>query len=211
MKHDRIAIMLAEYHEGTISSADRALVEGHLAGCPDCRRLSESVAHGFAMLHRENTFTVPEQYFVNLLPNIRRRMEEPRVGWLFPAFPLSVQRFLAPVSAVAIVVCMVGLYALLSAPPADTSVALRELVAQVPREELSGMAESPIVLTEPASHLRDWEFSSDPTLASGQIGKQLFAEEIESGSSIAVDAVLENLTEDEVASVLQRFTETTIL
>lgn len=41
MKCDRIESLLAGYREGALSARDRALVEAHLADCPECGRLLE--------------------------------------------------------------------------------------------------------------------------------------------------------------------------
>jgi anti-sigma factor RsiW len=72
MKCDRIENLLVGYREGSLGARDRALVEAHLAECPDCRRLldllkeTERAFEGFPVLEvgpalRRKLYALPDR------------------------------------------------------------------------------------------------------------------------------------------------------
>ena len=142
MDCDRIQYLLVGLREGTISQEERELVERHVATCVRCTNDFNLIDEAFESLRNVEDEDVPTHYFTNLLPRIHQRLEQRPEHASGFAMPLWVQRFLAPISAGAVLASMIGMYILFN-PMADTMQShLREMVSEIPKEEIDEVAES---------------------------------------------------------------------
>lgn len=210
MDCDKIHPLLTEMQEGTISPEEKKLVESHLAACVHCTQDFKLIGEVFNVLLDVRSEEPPSHYFSNLLPRIRHRIEgRERMRFFLPAW---VQRYLAPASTFAILGSLVGLYVLLN-PMTDTAqFPLRQIVSELPKDEIEGVAESmsySAALTramEPSQRLL--ETMSNPSLLSLGIERTLVDDEVNHGHrlsiSLAADNSFEDISDEEVDSVIQK-------
>jgi hypothetical protein len=77
-RHDSVWLLLPWYANGTLETAERLLVEDHLAGCPSCR---EEVAHcnGLAAALRDRPEIAPSPHPLQLA-RLMERLDAPEAG-----------------------------------------------------------------------------------------------------------------------------------
>ena len=218
MECDKIQYLLVGFREGTLPQEEREVVERHVSTCVRCTNDLNLIDEAFESLRNVEDEEVPTHYFTNLLPRIHERLEQqPEHGSGF-ALPLWVQRFLAPVSAGAVVACMIGMYILFN-PMADTTqFHLREIVSESPKRGYRGVAESvssPTVLArtlEPSQRLM--ETLSNPALVSRQIERELVDDQLDHGHSLSIflaaEHPFEDISDEDVDSVIKKLNDTSL-
>ncbi|HTR81553.1 MAG TPA: zf-HC2 domain-containing protein [Bacteroidota bacterium] len=216
MECDKFRSLLVDRQEGVISPADAELLERHLATCAQCTEDIASIGIAFDALRNVEDDAVPTHYFTNLLPNIRRRAEERRGPWPEIILPAWVQKFLAPVSAVAVVASMVSVY-ILCTPPAgfpslQPNLRLEQLVEQVPRDDIDqiteSIASSSVLARTMEPSQRMVETLSNPSLLSLHIEKELVDDELAHGHSLSIflaaDNSFEDIADEDVGPVIEQ-------
>ena len=218
MDCDRIQYLLVGLREGALSQEEREAAERHVTTCERCTNDLRLIDEAFESLRNVDDEDVPTHYFTNLLPRIHERLEQqPALSSGF-ALPLWVQRFLAPVSAVAVLVCMIGMYVLFS-PVSDTAqFHLRDIVSELPEEEIDGVAESvsysnPLSrTTEPSQRLM--ETFSNPAQVSGYIERELVDDQLDHEHSLSIflaaDHPFEDISDDDVDSIIEKLNDTSL-
>ena len=100
---------LIEYAEGTISGGRKEEVDALLANSYELRNELELLRSVFQELQNEDEGSVPEHYFTNFLPKIRKKLDAGAEYsyWSIPGF---LQSFLQPALVVIIMVSLYGLY-----------------------------------------------------------------------------------------------------
>jgi hypothetical protein len=113
---------------------------------------------------------------------------------------------------------MIGMYILFN-PMADTTqFHLREIVAELPKEDIDGMAESvsyTAVLAramEPSQRLM--ETLSNPALVSSQIDRELIDDQLNHGHSLSIflaaEHPFEDISDEDVDSVIKKLNDTSL-
>ena len=218
MDCDRIQYFLVGLREGTISQEEREAVERHVATCVRCTSDLHLIDDAFDALRNVDDEEVPTHYFTNLLPRIRERLEEQPEAASGFALPLWMQRFLAPVSAGAVLASMIGMYILFN-PLADTTqFHLREIVSEFPKEDIEEVAESVSSTTvlartmEPSQRLM--ETISNPALVSRQIERELVDDQLDHGHSLSIflaaEHPFEDISDEDVDSVIKKLNDTSL-
>ncbi|HTY10775.1 MAG TPA: zf-HC2 domain-containing protein [Bacteroidota bacterium] len=218
MDCDKIQGLLVGLREGTISQEEREIVERHTAACPQCTADLTLIDEALEALRNVADDTVPNHYFTNLLPRVRARIEQDSRKRIPIAFPAWLQRFLAPASAGAVLASMIGMYFLFS-PMADTQFALREIVSDLPKDEIEGVAESVTsagVLaraTEPSQRLE--ETLANPTAVTRRIERELVDDQLNHGHSLSIFLAAENpfediIENDDVDSIIKKLNDTSL-
>ena len=218
MDCDKIQYLLIGLREGTVSQEEREVVERHVATCVRCTNDLNLIGEVFESLHNVEDDEVPTHYFTNLLPRIRERLEQHPEHASGFALPLWVQRFLAPVSAGVVLACMIGMYMLLN-PMADTMDShLREIVSNLPKEDIDGVAESVSSTTvlartlEPSQRLM--ETLSNPALVPRQIERELVDDQLDHGHSLSIflaaEHPFEDISDEDVDVVIKKLNDTSL-
>ncbi len=221
MDCDEIQYLLVGLREGTISPEQREVVDRHIATCARCIKDLELIDEAFESLRNVENDEVPNHYFTNLLPRIHQRLEqrhERALGFSAFALPGWVQRFLAPVSAAAVLSCMIALYGLFN-PIADRmQLPLREIVSELPKEEIDGVAESMSYsnvlarATEPSQRLM--ETISNPAIVSQQIERELVDDQLNHGHSLSIflaaEHPFEDISDEDVDSVIKKLNDASL-
>ena len=218
MDCDRIKYLLVGLREGTISQEEREVVERHVATCVRCMDDLNLIDEAFESLRNVEDEQVPTHYFTNLLPRIRERLEQQTEHGSGFALPLWVQRLLAPASAGAVLACMIGMYILFN-PMADTTqFHLRDIVSELPKEDVDGVAESVSYTTvmartmEPSQRLM--ETLSNPALVSRQIERELVDDQLDHGHSLSIflaaEHPFEDISDEDVDSVIKKLNDTSL-
>jgi len=218
MDCDDIQYLLVGLREGTISAGEREIVDRHVATCARCTYDLKLIDEAFESLRNVENDEVPNHYFTNLLPRIRQRLEQkPEHGLRF-VLPLWVQRVLAPVSAGAVLACLIGLYVLFN-PVADTmQFQLREIVSELPKEEIDGVAESVSYSNalarplEPSQRLM--ETISNPSQVSQHIERELIDDQLSHGHSLSIflaaEHPFEDISDEDVDFVIKKLNDTSL-
>ena len=221
MDCDEIQYLLVGLREGTISPDEREIVDRHVATCARCTQDLQSIDEAFESLRNVENEETPNHYFTNLLPRVLQRLEERperALGFSGFALPVWVQRCLAPLSAGAVLSCMIALYILFN-PVADTAQSpLREIVAELPKEEIDGVAESMSysnVLArtmEPSQRLM--ETISNPTLISQHIERVLVQDQLDHGHSLSIflaaEHPFEDISDEDVDLVIKKLNDASL-
>ncbi len=218
MDCDRIQYLLVGLREGTISQEEREVVDRHVATCVRCTNDLNLIDEAFESLRTVEDEEVPTHYFTNLLPRIRQRLEQQPEHALGFALPLWMQRFLAPISAGVVLACMIGTYILFN-PMADTMQShLREIVSELPKEEIDEVAESVSYSNllartmDPTQRLM--ETLSNPALVFRQIERELVDDQLDRGHSpsifLATENPLEDVSDEDVDSVIRKLNDTSL-
>ncbi|MGA9406936.1 MAG: zf-HC2 domain-containing protein [Bacteroidota bacterium] len=221
MDCDKIQYFLVGLREGTLSPEEREMADNHVAACARCGEDLKVIDEALESLRNVDNEEVPNHYFTNLLPRIRQRLEQrPERAFGFSGFalPAWMQRCLAPVSAGAVLSCMIALYILCN-PIADTTqLPLKEIVAELPREEVDGVAESMSysnVLArtmEPSQRLM--ETLSNPGLVSQHIERELVEDQLQHGHSLSIflgaDHPFEDVADEDVDSVIKKLNDASL-
>lgn len=218
MDCDRIQYLLVGMREGTIAQEEREAVERHVATCARCANDLQLIDEAFESLRNVEDENVPTHYFTNLLPRIRERIDRHSESTPTFALPLWVQRFLAPVSAGAVLVCMIGMYILFN-PMADMEqFHLKEIVSELPKEDIDGAAESVLYATalsrttEPSQRLM--ESLSNPAQVSSQIERELVNDQLDHGHSLSIflaaEHPFEDISDEDVESVIKKLNDTSL-
>ena len=210
--------LLVEKQEGIISAEDEELLQRHLSTCRRCADDLALIGTSFEALRGARDEEAPTHYFTNLLPRIRERIEtRPRL-WPGLALPNWVQRFLAPGSALAVLGSNVALYILLTPSFEPSRTGLRQIVAEIPREEIDRVAESAnysTVLTrttEPSQRIM--ETVSNPAEVSQHIERELVNDQLEHGHSLSIflagETSFEEITDEDIDSIIMRMDKTSL-
>jgi hypothetical protein len=218
MDCDRIQYLLVELREGTISQEEREVVERHVATCVRCTEDLKLIDQAFEALRNVEDEEVPTHYFTNLLPRIQERLDRRPAHASGFALPLWLQRFLAPVSAGAVLACMIGTYILFN-PMADTMQShLREMVSELPKEDIDEVTESVSYANvlartmDPSQRLM--ETISNPALVSRQIERELVNDQLDHGHSPSIllpaENPLDDVNDEDVDSVIRKLNDTSL-
>jgi anti-sigma factor RsiW len=78
--HRAVAELVTEYLEDAMSPQDRAVFEGHLDGCSECRRELETMRRTIALLGTLREEDVPEATMEYLLGVYREILRAPEGG-----------------------------------------------------------------------------------------------------------------------------------
>lgn len=100
----KIKSLLVPYYENSLSSEEKKMIEGHLRVCDDCRKHLKEIESLFELLKLEKTEKTEEHFWINFVPEIRRRIEKGRS----PRLILKPIGQLAPFLGFAIAVLVVG-------------------------------------------------------------------------------------------------------
>ena len=211
--------MLTEYFEGTISAEDRKLVEEHLASCKQCARDAQLITEAFDALRDVAEDSVPENYFVNLVPRIHERLERRRRFVLASFIPAWMEEVLAPVSALSVVASLVALFFVFAPATVDVSSPLKSIVSEMQNDDAIALTElitSPdVAQTNLGAERHALETVSDPSLVTQHFEKQLLPSNVGDvsipSSFISSDPSYESLSSDEVDQVIERLSHQTIL
>lgn len=84
-----LEILLCDYVDGTISAAERAALEGHMAGCPSCARLASDVLGMLAFLEKVPVVDPPS----GLVSRIFEQIPARRPWWRKPLEVMLQPRF----------------------------------------------------------------------------------------------------------------------
>ena len=221
MDCDEIRYLLVGLKEGTISPEEQELVVRHTATCARCAQDLKAIDEAFGSLRDVTDEEVPSHYFTNLLPRIRQRLDEQPgglVGFSGFALPVWVQRCLAPVSAGAVLSCMIAMYILFN-PAADYGqLPLREIVAGLPKEEIEGVTESmsfsDVLARTMEPSQRFMETTPNPALISTQIERELVEDQLNHGHSLSIflaaDHPFEDISDDDVDSVIKKLSDASL-
>jgi hypothetical protein len=218
MECDTYRTLLVEKQEGTISSDNKEILERHLLTCDRCAEDFALIGASFDALRGARDEEAPTHYFTNLLPRIRRRIENQPRTFAGLAMPVWAQRFLAPGSALAVLGCIVGLYILLLPSFDPSKMGLREIVAEVPREDIDRVTESVLysnVLTrtmEPSQRML--ETLPNPAIVSQHIERELVDDQLKHGHSLSVflagDSPYEDIADEDIDSIIMKLNQTSL-
>ena len=218
MKCDEIASLLIELKEGSISVENKALVELHLATCAECSADLLLIGKAFDALRVSADEEVPTHYFTNLLPRVRRRLDEHTAKKFIFTLPEWMQRMMAPASAIGVVISMVALFVLLNPTYDTTQSHLMQIVSQFPKEEIEGVVDlanySPVIARTSELHRGIIEMLPNPSQVSRQLERQLLDDEVNHGhrlsTFLAADISFEDINDEEVDSIIDRLKDTTL-
>lgn len=218
MDCDKYRHLLVEMEEGTIGAEDRKRVELHLTTCDRCKEDLALIGEAFATLRNVQTEDAPTHYFTNLLPRIRQRIDEGAGRMPGLVVPAWLTRVLAQVSAAGVVAFIVMLYVLLGPATDSMQTHLQQIVSQLPKEEIEGMAESttysPILTKalEPPQKLS--ESISNFVQVSRRIERELADDEVDHGHRmsilLAADNSFEDINDDNVDSIINKLNDTSL-
>lgn len=218
MECDKFRSLLVEKQEGTISSEGESILERHLSVCDRCKEDFALIGASFDALRGALDQEVPTHYFTNLVPRIRLRIEnQPRAFSGF-ALPVWVQRLLAPGSALAVLGSIVALYILLTPALDPSKMGLRQIVAEIPKEDIDRVTESVAysnVLArtmEPSQRML--ETLTNPAVVSQHIERELVDDQLEHGHShsifLAGDSPFEEIADEDVDSIIMKLDKTSL-
>lgn len=218
MKCDEISTLLVEVSEGSIAPEQKRLVEDHLITCERCTESLALLGTAFETLRGLDAEDVPTHYFANLLPKVRRRLTESHSRKFRPAVPEWTRRLLAPASALGIVAAIVALFVLLNPGEEAAESRLAQLVSQVPRDEMEGVAEltnfSPVLVRTAELHRATLETLPNLSLVSRHIEQELADDEVSHGhrmsTFLAAEISYDEISDEEADSIIDRLKETTL-
>jgi len=132
--HRRLQESLLLYLDGELSREAGEKIEGHLSGCPECRRLSEALADLWKPAGPEKRLSPPP----SLWPGLLRRIESFEPGsFLLSGLRLRLQRITLLVAVVFCVSLAVGAGVYLGQPgqaPTDFAVQAESVASAAGRE-----------------------------------------------------------------------------
>ena len=106
MNCSKITSLLDDYQQNTLGPEEKKLVQEHLRACESCRKELKEIQSLFNVLEREKTEKVEENFWINFVPEIRKRIDKapsPRLTWnLIPK--------LGPLLGFAIAILVVGVF-----------------------------------------------------------------------------------------------------
>ena len=216
MECDSFRPLLVEKHEGTISAENAELLDRHLATCDRCREDSDLIGTSFTALREVQDVEAPTHYFANLLPRIRQRIDEHARGPSGFPIPAWFQRLLAPGSAVAVLGSMVALYVILTPKFDPAHSGLREIVADVPRDDIDRLTEA-VSYSEPLSRTLDpsqrmLEAVSNPAAVSVHFERELVDDQLAHGHSFTIflagESPFEDIADEDVDSIILKLDKT---
>jgi Putative zinc-finger len=218
MDCDKIQELLVGLRDGTLPQEEREAVERHVSTCVRCTNDLALIDEAFDLLRDVEEEDVPTHYFTNLLPRIHERIEQRHGHGFGFTLPIWLQRFLAPVSACAVLVLMFGMYNLFNPAVDPTRSHLMEIVAELPGEEIEGVAESESsssVLSraaEPSQRLM--ESISSPAAVSQNIERELVNDQLDHGHPLSIflatEHPFEDITDEDVESVIKKLNDTSL-
>jgi hypothetical protein len=212
MKCRDVEYLLVELADGTISAEGRTLIETHLVTCASCAADAVLLNETFSALRTETAEAPPEHYFTNLLPTIRKRLENTRQPW-HVAVPLWLNNLLAPLTVTAMAVTVFGLFRLFE--PSEEFSPLQALVGQVPTDEISALVspENDPFDTDGgiSGSAKVLELLPNPNRVADRMKAEFLADELPLVSAdvtnLSDDTSLEDMDDDAVSQVLNRMND----
>ena len=92
-EHQRVEALLSAYLDGEVSSQERALVERHLARCPECARNLETLSRTVSLLRELPRVATPRS-FVLRPAQVERRFAPPRPAFVYLRAATALSAFL---------------------------------------------------------------------------------------------------------------------
>lgn len=106
MSCSEITSLLVDYNENSLKPEGKKLVEDHLRVCLSCREELKEIQTLFKVLEQEKTEKAEEDFWINFVPEIRRRIESPTrprlIGNLLPQ--------LGPLLGFAAAILVIGIF-----------------------------------------------------------------------------------------------------
>ncbi len=109
MNNDELYQLLIDYAEGTLDETGRKRVEAELKKSHKVRMDLELLRSTLGYLQHQDEESVPNHYFSSFLPRVREKIEQKKEFHRF-IIPLWLQKVSAPLSAVAVLVALFGMY-----------------------------------------------------------------------------------------------------
>jgi len=92
-----LEILICDYVDGTLSAAQKAVVESHLKDCPACAELARDSAEAVAFMERASDVEPPPELITRILfqaPHAKEEAAKKERGWLGRLFaPVLQPRF----------------------------------------------------------------------------------------------------------------------
>jgi anti-sigma factor RsiW len=85
MKCAELEILICDYVDGTLSAAQKAVVESHLKDCPACAELARDSAEAVAFMERASDVEPPQELITRILyqaPQVKAKEAKATRGWL---------------------------------------------------------------------------------------------------------------------------------
>lgn len=218
MECDKVQELLVGFRDGTLPQEEREAVERHVSTCVRCTSDLALIDEAFEALRDVKEEDVPTHYFTNLLPRIHERIEHRHGHGFGFAMPVWLQRFLAPMTACAVLVLMFGMYNLFNPATESAQSHLMEIVSEFSGEDMEGVAESESSSTvlvraaEPSQRLM--ESVSNPAQVSRNIERELVTDQLDHGHSLSIflatEHPFEDITDEDVESVIKKLNDTSL-
>jgi len=80
----KIKSLLVGYYEDSLETQEKNTIENHLRVCNDCKKQLKEIESLFELLKSEKTEKTEENFWINFVPEIRRKIDErsqPRSIW----------------------------------------------------------------------------------------------------------------------------------
>jgi anti-sigma factor RsiW len=80
-----LEILICDYVDGTLSAAQKAVVESHLKDCPACAELARDSAEAVAFMERASDVEPPPELITRILydaPRVQAKTAKAEKGWL---------------------------------------------------------------------------------------------------------------------------------
>ena len=102
----KITSLLVDYNEDALTAEEKKMVEEHLRVCESCRKELKEIQSLFGVLEREKTENVEDSYWINFVPEIRKKiLQAPPPGFKWNLIPK-----LGPLLGFVIAILMTGIF-----------------------------------------------------------------------------------------------------
>jgi hypothetical protein len=196
--HEYYQLMLPDFVTGKLGEKQRLESESHLASCEECSLRRLELVTLSASLRSFRPSGPPTNYFNNVLPRLRERLDGKRT----PAENPLLARILAPLGAMALVI------GLLTQIGMNQENGLRSMLGTLKTDELADVA------VEQAEHQSLYLIPSTESLAAAlpdeAIDRKLAATILFDESDESYEMV-SDLTDEQVKLILERLGERKIL
>lgn len=106
MNCSKITSLLVDYNEDSLTPEEKRMVEEHLRGCESCRKELKEIQSLFGVLEREKTEKVEDSYWINFVPEIRKKLTQAPP----PGFKWNLIPQLGPLLGFAIAILVAGIF-----------------------------------------------------------------------------------------------------